>query len=169
MRKLNKAVAAVATLAIAASMAAPAFATNPITGATGSDSHDILATYDQADEVYKIDIDYGSMSFTYTEGTWDPDTFTFAEGNWSDAQTVKVSNSSNAAITAMVTATTNSGTGVTASVSKPTGAAIASAAPLNPNEYGKAKSETFDITLSGTPTVRTWSDSIIGSVTVTIE
>lgn len=169
MRKPNKAIAAITTLAIAASMAAPAFATT-ISASTGTDTHDIYAGYVKTEAVYSVDISYESMSFTYTEGAWDTATLKYAPGAWSSARSVTVTNSSNAAITATVEAAITAATGadnVTASVDK--GATtIGSAAKADPTASGTKQDAKFQVSLSGAPTVRTWDAAKIGTVTVTI-
>lgn len=169
MRKLNKAIAAVTTLAIAASMAAPAFAAT-ITASTGTDTHDIVAAYKKSDPVYKVDIEYESMGFTYTEGAWKADTLEYTPGSWDGPRTVTVTNSSNAAITATVEADITAVAGadkVTASVDKDT-TTIGSAAKADPTVSGTKDYAVFKVSLSGDPTVRTWDATKIGTVTVTI-
>lgn len=88
-------------------------AASPITDIGGTDTNDVKATYatkGQAATVYSVDIEWGSMQYTYTidsEGTWNPDTHQFdgksEEGSWScsdGANEVKVTNHSNAAVKA---------------------------------------------------------------------
>ncbi len=82
----------------------------------GNDSVEVNATYVQGvgrTSVYKVDITWGSMAFTYSEasdGTWDPETHTYngkTEGGWSwedNANKITVVNHSNEAIHATLTA-----------------------------------------------------------------
>ena len=171
MRKPNKAIAAITTLAIAASMAAPAFAAT-ITASTGTDTHDITARYARSDTVYSVDISYESMLFTYTEGAWNTTTLKYAPGSWDGPKAVTVTNSSNAAINATVTADIDKGipgsSGITADVDQTDAVLIPSAADTDPTKAGAAQDEDFNVTLAGAPTVRNWSSMAIGTVTVTI-
>lgn len=170
MRKPNKAIAAITTLAIAASMAAPAFAAD--IALTGDATHDITASYVEAETVYNVDINYGDMLFTYTEGTWNPTSHSCVGGHWDGPQTVTVTNNSNAAIYATVAAAIDKGvagsSGITADVNQKGAVLISSAADTDPTKAGAAQDEDFNVTLAGAPTVRNWSSMAIGTVTVTI-
>lgn len=86
-------------------------AASPITGADGSDSKDVKASYHanvEANTVYSVDLKWGSMEFVYTidnEGTWDPEKHQFTNasvsGNWSceeNQDEVTVTNHSNAPV-----------------------------------------------------------------------
>lgn len=113
MRKLNKAVAAVATLAIAASMAAPAFA------AVGDSStiptipkQEIKASMTAPTPVYNVNVEWKGLSFTYNAGEWNTEELKYEAGTtsssvgWNNQEDhyIKVTNKSNAALTATVTA-----------------------------------------------------------------
>lgn len=93
-------------------------AASPITQIGGTDTNDVKATYatkSKAQTVYSVDIVWGNMEYTYTidsEGTWNPSTHEYDEasetGRWScddgaDADEVKVTNHSNAAVKAAFT------------------------------------------------------------------
>ncbi len=73
---------------------------------------------EQADTVYKVDLTWGSMEFTYTgasEGTWNPETHAFdgaTEASWTHeegANKICVTNHSNAAVQIGISATLNDG------------------------------------------------------------
>ena len=67
------------------------------------------------DKVYRVDIAWEAMTFTYTEGnqgTWNPTNHTYSNpevGTWSDAAKITVTNHSNAPVS--VDATCNKETG----------------------------------------------------------
>lgn len=102
---------------IPASASSPS-ATNTIITDGGSASHEVRATYKtmaEAETVYKVDVQWGNMAFTYNLGlttkTWDPATHKYiinpnGKGTWTynvGANEVTVTNHSNAALTASVT------------------------------------------------------------------
>ena len=79
----------------------------------GEESTPVTGTYTEGSgstTVYKVDITWGSMDFTYTtagEGTWDPESHTYSggrNGSWSStaagAGDITVTNHSNAAVKA---------------------------------------------------------------------
>lgn len=82
-----------------------------INSAGGTDSHAVYGTYQPEGEVatvYSVDVSWGSMEFTYTDGavskTWNPSTHQYTEsvgeGSWSNqdgANKVTVTNRSNKA------------------------------------------------------------------------
>ncbi len=51
-------------------------------------------------EIISVDITWGAMSFTYTDGEWDPETHTYAEGEWTpdneNGNVITVKNNGNA-------------------------------------------------------------------------
>ena len=93
-------------------MTTTAFAETPIKTIGGTDSAEVKATYQEgeaAGTVYSVSISWGSMEFTYTEGskgTWSATEHTYTdatEGGWScnpDANKTTVTNDSNAAVNA---------------------------------------------------------------------
>lgn len=125
--------AVVASGALVAAMAVPAFAASPITTIGGSDSQDVKATFDdsaitggEGGIVYSVDVTWESMdTFEYavSDGgdtktyTWNPETHTYTvnggdntmEGEWTGSGTVTVVNHSNADVTAEATFAAESG------------------------------------------------------------
>jgi hypothetical protein len=88
---MRKIVSLLLTLLLFISMRTAATAAT-ITAVPGSDSMDVMATYEPggtSEIIYSVDISWGSMEFTYTsatEGTWDPETHTYggsSQGTWS--------------------------------------------------------------------------------------
>ncbi|WP_295210662.1 hypothetical protein [Ruminococcus sp.] len=89
--------------------------------AVKTDSKAVSATYVSADDaatVYSVDISWGSLEYTYKEGskgTWNPTIQKYegaVEGGWScanGADTITITNHSNAAITASLGFTANTG------------------------------------------------------------
>ena len=110
---MKKLAAAALTITMALSMSTPAYATE-IGGLTNG-SADIKATYEAGtttkDTVYSIDIEWGSLEYTYSPNVkkvWDPDELIYKEidtdgPSWTcsdGADKIKVTNNSNAPITA---------------------------------------------------------------------
>ena len=48
-------------------------------------------------DLVSVDIEWGDMSFTYTQGTWNTDSHTYAEGTWSDGDSgyITITNTGN--------------------------------------------------------------------------
>lgn len=73
MRKTTKAAAALTAVALCAALALPAVAAEGHIYKTDSDGNtatcEVKATYDVS-TVYHVDIEWGSMEFTYVPGTW---------------------------------------------------------------------------------------------------
>ena len=107
--------AVVASGALVAAMAVPAFAASPITELNGTDTKDVTVTFnDEAvtDSVYSVDVEWNGMDdYVYSEtadAEWNPSNHTYSggsDGTWttSNAGTVKVTNHSNEAVTATAT------------------------------------------------------------------
>ncbi len=110
---MKKIFAIILSVALLATMSVTAFASEgKISASDDSMEIELTATYVPGLEkstVYKVDVEWGSMEFTYTgvsAGTWNPDTHTYDgktyKGTWSceaDANKIKVTNHSNAAVT----------------------------------------------------------------------
>ena len=109
---MKKLAAAALTITMALSMSTPAYATE-IGGLTNG-SADIKATYEAGtttkDTVYSVDIEWGSLEYTYSPNVkkvWDPDELIYKEidtdgPSWTcsdGADKIKVTNNSNAPIT----------------------------------------------------------------------
>ena len=177
--------AVVASGALVAAMAMPAFATEYTgdkDGAVAGDSvsQDVKVTYTEnpgVEKVYSVDVAWNGMEdFTYTGSagaTWDPGTHTYDDttgGDWTQKTgTVKVTNHSNAAVAA--TASYEPGesyTGITGTFtgsnddSQQTTEVLATGVGLT---YDTADSETFTLTLSGNNDINT---ATVGTATVAI-
>lgn len=87
-----------------------------IANKTGSSSHNVTATYVEgtaSDTVYSVEIVWGDMAFTYTdgsEGSWNPETHSYdgaTEGSWKvnseNGNKVTVKNHSNTAVKVALT------------------------------------------------------------------
>ncbi len=81
---MKKLAAAALTITMALSMSTPAYATE--IGGLTNDSADIKATYEAGtttkDTVYSIDIEWGSLEYTYSPNVkkvWDPDELIYKE------------------------------------------------------------------------------------------
>lgn len=151
----------------------------------GSSSHDVYATYNplaDADIIYKVDVEWGSMEFTYQAGditkTWNPETHSYeetktTEDKWvcaSGANSVKVTNSSNTAIQADVTAEINDTYRNDISVSVEGGSINLGDASVNATTEtaGSSTSGTATVNLSGTLSKDVTTSTTIGSVTVSL-
>ena len=122
--------------------------------------------------VYSVDITWGSMEFTYSEGpspTWDPETHTSGQGGtggWSHSgNTVTVTNHSNTAVRASLNYTPETTvTGIAGSFDKETmdlKTAVGTEVP-------KAPTDTAELTLSGALDSKVATSTQIGTITVTI-
>ena len=178
MRRLRKAAAVFTAAVMTMAMGMSAYA-GTISDIGGSDSKAVTGTYvagGSAATVYKVDITWGSMEFTYTaagEGTWDPETHTYTgttSGSWSSAEgagDIKVTNHSNAAVNAALEFKAgDSFTAVTGSfTANKLPLADTSAESVGKPEAAPAASAT--LSLSGDP--GNFADSTaLGTVTVTI-
>lgn len=112
MKKLFAIILSVAMLATMSVTAFAAEGNGTVNTAGGSQEIDITAKFIGGVEeqtVYKVDIEWGSMEFTYTEpsaGTWNPETHRYEgrvyQGFWShesDSNKITFTNHSNAAVT----------------------------------------------------------------------
>ena len=155
----------------------------PINSAGGTDSHAVYGTYQpegEAATVYSVDVSWGSMEFTYTDGavskTWNPSTHQYMEsvgkGNWSNqdgANKVTVTNRSNKALTATVeAATSGSYTDITATVDKASLSLADASIDATTTVAGHASTASTTISLSGALTDKNANKATIGSVTVKI-
>ncbi len=113
---MKKLLAMIFVLALASVMSLTAFAATPITSVGGSDSAEVKGTYaagSATPTVYKVDISWGSMEFTYTAASqeWDPTTHSYKESTtaaWTCAEganKITVTNHSNADVKASLTYT----------------------------------------------------------------
>ena len=154
-----------------------------INSAGGRDSHAVYGTYQpegEAATVYSVDVSWGSMEFTYTDGAvskiWNPSTHQYTEsvgeGSWSNqdgANKVTVTNRSNKALTATVeAATSGSYTGITAKVNNASLSLADASIGASTTVAGTASTASTTISLSGALTDKTANKATIGSVTVKI-
>lgn len=178
---MKKKLALVLTLAMVFSLAPlSAYANDTITEAGGTATHDVKATYvagssgGAGGKVYSVVIDWGDMAFTYTEeaGVWDPATHQTTGTNggiWSvnnsGGNKIKVTNHSNAAVTATINYTPASGyEGITGSFDKET----LNLATAVGTEVSNAPSGSAALTLTGALDSSTAANTTIGTITVTL-
>ena len=178
---MKKKLALVLTLAMVFSLAPlSAYANDTITGVGGTASCDVKATYvagasgGAGGKVYSVVIDWGDMAFTYTEeaGVWNPATHetTGAGGgiwsvNNSGGNKIKVTNHSNAAVTATFSYAAAAGYGdISGSFDK----ATLNLATAVDTEVSNAPSDTAALTLSGALASNTPANTTIGTITVTL-
>lgn len=122
--------------------------------------------------VYSVDITWGSMEFTYSEGpspTWDPETHTSGQGGtggWShNGNTITVTNHSNAAVTANLAYASETGfTEISGNFNKST---MDLATAVN-TTFENAPKDTAALTLTGALGSNVTRSTQIGTITVTI-
>ncbi len=138
---------------------------------------DVVVTYQEAEEpltIYKVDIVFGSMEFTYTEeskGTWNTSTHQYEnpeESSWSCAQganVITITNHSNAAVNVSLSYDAKEAfSSVTGSFSK----SMLSLETAEEKLPANAPSATVNLSLSGTIDEPFTGESTCGTVTVTI-
>lgn len=164
-------------LSMVMSMGMTAFASEaPETvGQNGSKEIDVTAKYTASTDtpnVYSVDIEWSSMTFTYTQKdtkNWnaaDHSYDTVSEGEWDKTSaTIKVTNHSNVSVNVDVKYTAVENTGVTGALTNAT-AVLAAGEEGN---YNGADSVTTTLTVSGTPNTTVSSEGVkVGTVKVTI-
>ena len=177
---MKKKLALVLTLAMVFSLAPLSAYADTITGLGGTASCDVKATYVAGSSggaggtVYSVDIVWGDMAFTYTEGAgrWDPATHqtTGASGgvwtvNNTDGNKIKVTNHSNAAVTATFSYAAATGYD---SISGSFDKATLNLATAVDTEVSNAPSDTAALTLDGALDSNTAANTTIGTITVTL-
>lgn len=178
---MKKKLALVLTLAMVFSLAPlSAYADSKITEAGGSATHDVTATYvagtsgGAGGTVYSVDIDWGDMAFTYTEkaGVWDPETHTTTGANggvWTvnntDGNKIKVTNHSNAEITAKFSYAADAGYGDISGKFDNTSLTLQSAVGT---QVSSAPSGSAELTLEGALASTVTTSTKIGTITVTL-
>lgn len=177
---MKKKTALVLTLAMVFSLAPLSAYADTIDRVGGTANHDVTATY-RADSsggaggtVYSVDITWGDMAFTYTAaaGTWDPATHTTtgAEGGvWTvdnkDGNKIKVTNHSNAEITASIAYTPAPGYDSISGSFDKTSLVLATAVDT---EVSNAPNDSAALTLTGALDSKTTANTTIGTITVTL-
>lgn len=177
---MKKKLALVLTLAMVFSLAPLSAYADTITGLGGTASCDVKATYvagssgGAGTKVYSVDIVWGDMAFTYTEeaGVWNPathETTGAGGGIWSvnntDGNKIKVTNHSNAAVTATFSYAAAPGyDSISGSFDKTT----LNLATAVDTEVSNAPSDTAALTLTGALASSTAANTTIGTITVTL-
>ena len=152
-----------------------AFAEPTINTQNGTATKAVKASYSAGaggGTVYSVDITWGSMAFTYSEGsspTWNPATHTYSSGGtggWShNGNTVTVTNHSNTEVTATLTYTPEAGyDGISGNFDK-TEMDLATAVDT---PVVSAPTDTAALTLSGTLASTLTDPTTVGTITVTI-
>ena len=165
---MKKIFALILTFALALTAASvPAFAADTI-GKGGSAVKDVKATYSAGDSaaiVYSVDITWGEMSFTYNDGAWDPDTHKY-DASWSPkGNTVTVKNHSNTAVTAKLSYTAaDNYTDIAGKFEK----GELNLATAVGTDISNAPHDSDTLTVSGALSSETLADTVIGTVTVTL-
>ena len=161
------------SVAMIATMSVSAFAADAPTGG----SKDVIANYEPgkvSDTVYQVDIQWGSLEFTYTdasEGTWDPSTHTYVdatEAGWTcadGANVIAVTNHSNGAVDVAV-AESDVAEGITFQWNKKS-FELATADNGADGAAGTPTSDSVELTVSG-ELAEAEGDIKIGTVTLTI-
>ena len=177
---MKKKLALVLTLAMVFSLAPLSAYADTITGLGGTASCDVKATYVAGSSggagtpVYSVDIVWGDMAFTYTEeaGVWNPathETTGAGGGVWKatspDGNKIKVTNHSNAAVTATFSYAAATGYD---SISGSFDKATLNLATAVDTEVSNAPSDTAALTLDGALDGNTAAGTTIGTITVTL-
>ena len=174
---MKKKLALVLTLAMVFSLAPLSAYADTISESGGIANHNVTATYvagSSGGTVYSVDIVWGDMEFTYTEGAgvWDPathETTGAGGGIWKattpDGNKIKVTNHSNAAVTATFSYAAATGyDSISGSFDKATlNLATAVNTPVSNAPSGSAA-----LTLSGALDSNTPANTTIGTITVTL-
>ena len=177
---MKKKLALVLTLAMVFSLAPLSAYADTITGLGGTASCDVKATYvagssgGAGTKVYSVDIVWGDMAFTYTEeaGVWNPathETTGAGGGIWKatspDGNKIKVTNHSNAAVTATFSYAAATGYD---SISGSFDKATLNLATAVDTEVSNAPSDTAELTLTGALASTVTTSTKIGTITVTL-
>ena len=127
---------------------------------------DVKVNVAGAETVYKIDVEWGNLTFNYNGSTWDTSTHQYTGGNWeSDTTTVTLTNHSNAAVNytaAFDESDSVTANGVTATLTGRTG----ELATAEGTAVEEAPEGTFNVSVNGTPTAGSFT---VGTITITLE
>lgn len=165
---MKKIVTLILCVAMLCTMSISAFAAIDAIG--GSEDGEVKATYQVStgDEVYNVELSWGTMEFTYTvDRNWNTTTHTWdpAEtGTWAPAavgaNVITITNHSSAAITASGTFASLDGFDVTGTVS--------AAVTLDAANGETVDTDTLTLTLDGSIAETVNTSTKVGTVTVTI-
>lgn len=121
--------------------------------------------------VYKVDVEWDSLDFTYNFGTWKPDTHTYEDGEagWNKTEAnITVTNHSNAPVKVDATYTEKAKVdGVTVTFTSGTKQLFNAALEAYENVEGADKSVS-NIKISGVPAKAEAKALVVGTVKVTI-
>lgn len=178
---MKKKTALVLTLAMVFSLAPlSAYADDTLTAVGHTATHDVTATYVDGSSggaggtVYSVDITWGDMAFTYTAeaGIWDPTNHTYTDakgGAWTvdnkDGNKIKVTNHSNAEITASIDYTPAPGYDSISGSFDKTSLVLATAVDT---EVSNAPNDSAALTLTGALDSAATTSTKIGTITVTL-
>lgn len=177
---MKKKTALVLTLAMVFSLAPLSAYADTITAVGGTATHDVTATYVDGSSggaggtVYSVDITWGDMAFTYTAeaGIWDPTNHTYTDakgGAWTvdnkDGNKIKVTNHSNAEITASIDYTPAPGYDSISGSFDKTSLVLATAVDT---EVSNAPNDSAALTLTGALDSAATTSTKIGTITVTL-
>ena len=151
-----------------------------ITSNGGAELTPIKVSYElntsEAEEVYYVDVIWGSFENTYKTNdvkVWNPETLMYeiesGTPEWTcrnGANTVKITNHSNTAVTALVSYTpTGNYSGITGTFDK---GVISLAAPVENSSYDSAPSESANLTLGGVLNTEAGTQVKVGSVSISL-
>lgn len=118
------------------------------------------------DAIYSVDLEWGTMEFTYQEGEWNADTLTYAQGEWqcaTDSNRIKVKNKSNVSVEANMKHQIDSAySTITASIKNDN--TVINKSVILP----KSTEKDFYVELNGTLPNKEMNLTKIGTITVTI-
>lgn len=123
---------------------------------SGGTVYSVNGQYTNTESVAKVEISWGTMEFTYTDGGWNTETHTYDAGGWTaSGNTVTVTNTGTEAVKAMVGYENAAGYTFAADWSRKTA------------EIAVGANYTFTMNLSGKPT-SALNNATIGTITVTL-
>ncbi len=178
---MKKQFALLLTLALVLGLSTTAFAaeTDKIETQKGTATADVKATYvagQSGGTVYSVDVAWEGLTFTYngaSTGAWDPATHTYngtTAAGWATSNgTITVTNHSNAAIKVNLSYTANEGFDDVSMTFDNNNFNVGNADSGANGAAGQAKSFTAKVTPAGTLPDTTTTETVIGTITVTIE
>lgn len=157
------------------SMETAVFANEPTPDNNAAQIKATYSTETQTPEVYYVDIQWGSLEYTYNSGiikSWDTETLKFTEqigkSGWSrenGADTITVTNHSNMGVMASFSYEEKDSSGISGTFSRASGYL---AAPEENSETQSAPSLSTELTLTGTLPETAADKTVVGTVNVTI-